>query len=480
MASNSPKVFISYSWSTPEHEDWVLQLAVALRNDGADIILDKWDLKEGNDAIAFMEQMVTDEDVKKVILVCDREYSEKADKRTGGVGTEAQILSPKIYEKIDQSKFVAVVAECNEHGKPFIPAYYHGRIHIDLSEEEQYAINYEKVLRWIFDKPVHVKPDIGKPPAFIVDDNSIPLGTSGMIGRVKDAIRYNKPYANGILVEYLNTVIANMQKFDIEKREGVEFDDLVITSIEKFLPARNELIGLFVTIAQYDTMDGTIIQLHKFFEKLIPFMERPENVTHWNEWDFDHFRFIIQELFVYLVSILANHDKFHWLGRFLDQRYYSTRYSSGGLLHFNIFRNSLRSLDYREKRLELQRPSPQADLLKERCEGSGLDFRLLMQGDLILYFRSCLDTLHLDEQLQWWPDTLVYAGRHGRPFEIFARSQSLRYFGSVMRVFNVDDIGSFQEVIEAIKNQELIAPHWDYRTADIGGYVNIKNLATTP
>ena len=45
-----PKLFISYSWSSPEHEQWVLKLATELRENGVDVTLDKWDLKEGHDA----------------------------------------------------------------------------------------------------------------------------------------------------------------------------------------------------------------------------------------------------------------------------------------------------------------------------------------------------------------------------------------------------------------------------------------------
>jgi predicted alpha/beta hydrolase family esterase len=44
---NAPKLFISYSWSNPEHEQWVLDLATQLRESEVDVILDKWDLKEG-------------------------------------------------------------------------------------------------------------------------------------------------------------------------------------------------------------------------------------------------------------------------------------------------------------------------------------------------------------------------------------------------------------------------------------------------
>jgi len=62
----NPKIFISYSWSSAQREQWVLNFATELRDSSVDVILDKWDLKEGNDANAFMEQMVTDPEIKKV------------------------------------------------------------------------------------------------------------------------------------------------------------------------------------------------------------------------------------------------------------------------------------------------------------------------------------------------------------------------------------------------------------------------------
>jgi len=97
-----PKLFVSYSWTSPEHEAWVLKLATDLCEAGVDVILDKWDLKEGHDAHAFMEKMVSDREVVKVILICDKTYADKTDGRIGGVGTEAQIISAEIYKQQDQ------------------------------------------------------------------------------------------------------------------------------------------------------------------------------------------------------------------------------------------------------------------------------------------------------------------------------------------------------------------------------------------
>jgi hypothetical protein len=66
------KVFISYSWSSEDHQKWVLDLANKLMSDGVEVILDRWDLKPGQDKYHFMEQMVKDEAITKVLVICDR------------------------------------------------------------------------------------------------------------------------------------------------------------------------------------------------------------------------------------------------------------------------------------------------------------------------------------------------------------------------------------------------------------------------
>lgn len=79
----TPKVFISYSWSSDE---LVLDLAKRLVAHGVDVVLDKWDLKEGNDKYEFMERCVNDSEITKVLIICDKIYAQKANDRTGGVG----------------------------------------------------------------------------------------------------------------------------------------------------------------------------------------------------------------------------------------------------------------------------------------------------------------------------------------------------------------------------------------------------------
>ncbi|MFC1537989.1 SEFIR domain-containing protein, partial [Candidatus Latescibacterota bacterium] len=252
MENKNPKLFISYCWSSQEHENWVINLATELCESGVDVILDKWDLKEGNDANVFMEQMVTNPNIKKVVLICDKKYTEKTDNRIGGVGTEAQIISTEIYQKVDQDKFVAVITEKDENGNVYVPTYYKSRIYIDLSDEELYPKNFEQLLRWIFDKPLYIKPDLGEVPSFISEPFSTSLGTTIIYKRVIDAIRNNKSYAYGATIDYFRTFARNLENFRITKEDNNDdFDDKIIKNIEDFLPYRNEAIEVFFGLAQY-------------------------------------------------------------------------------------------------------------------------------------------------------------------------------------------------------------------------------------
>ena len=476
----NPKAFISYSWSNPEHEQWVINLATELRQAGVDIILDKWDLREGHDAVAFMEKMVTDPEIKKVIIVCDRTYAEKADKRKGGVGTETQIISKEIYDKVEQDKFVVVIAEKDEYGKPYLPTYYKSRIYIDLSEPDSYTENFERLLRWIYDKPLYKKPELGNPPSFLSEGEQISLGTTVSFGRAIDAIKNGKSYSYGALDEYLETFTKNLERFRIKDYEG-EFDEAVIKNIEAFLPYRNEFIQLLFTIARYDSREEFIERLHRFFESLIPYMFRPEGVTSWRERDFDNFRFIIHELFLYTIAILIKLERFQQATMLLSQRYYvqgNSNYGHDSMVSFTIFRQYMESLEDRNRRLNLRCLSLRADLLKERCQTTGIDFRYLMQADFVLFIRADLYSEGLFDR--WWPETLLYLGHFPGPFEIFARAESKRYFEKIKCLFDIDSPDDLKPLLEEYKQRKRELPSWEFNSFNPALLSNIEKLATKP
>ncbi len=474
----NPKVFISYSWSNPTHEQWVIDLANELTESGVHVILDKWDLKEGHDSVAFMEKMVTDPKITKVAMICDEIYASKADGRSGGVGTETQIISREVYENQEQGKFVAIIPERDSQGKAHLPTYYKSRIYIDLSEPDNYADNFEKLLRWIYDKPLYTRPEIGKRPSFLDKSDGISLGTLAAYKRAISAIKENKPFASGALDEYLSTFVSNLEKFRITDKEG-EFDDQVIDSIEKFLPYRNELVNLFITLAQYAPEEENIRKVYRFFESLITYMSRPENVNNWNGWDFDNLKFIVHELFLYVVAIFIKHERFDEVNLLLTQQYYvagRSDYGKDEMVGYESFRHHLRSLEHRNNRLQLRRLSIHADLLEQRSKHSGIEFRYLMQADFILFMRA--EVIHAGYYSNWYPDTLLYVGRFHSAFEVFARSSSKSYFEKVKCVLCIDKPADLNELMEAYKADRQRLPRWQFESFSPSVLIGYDQLAT--
>jgi hypothetical protein len=485
MPESAPKLFISYSWSSEAHQEWVLSLAGQLRENGIDVILDKWDLKEGHDANVFMEKMVTEPGIRKVILICDRMYAEKANGRSGGVGKETQIISPEVYARTDQTKFVAVLSERDQYNEePFLPAYYSSRIYIDLSNSELYSRNFEQLLRWAYDKPLYLKPALGTMPAFLSDQAAPNLETTFRFQRALEAVRQNRAYCGGALNEYFDTFGQNLEKFRISDGAN-DFDETVIQSIEQFLPYSKEAIELFSALAQYRPTQETWEILHRFFERLISYLDRPEGTTgSWHEWDFDNFRFIIHELFLYVITILLKYECFQGVAYLVRQQYYVDKYARDGqepIVSFSTFSRGLCALAHRNDRLQLNRLSLRADLLKQRSQSSGYLFQQVMQADFVLYIRSCLDSLRVQSERGWWPETLVYAtfNFHGK-FEVFARSQSKQYFDRVCPIFDITNKDDLLDLKPAFNLHKLKVPQWHFESINPIALIGFDKLATLP
>ena len=478
---SEPKLFISYCWSNSEHEEWVLRLGTELRENGVDVILDKWDLKEGNDANAFMEKMVSDEEIKKVVLIIDEQYSEKANNRTGGVGTETQIISAEVYESVDQNKFVAVVASRDSDGKATLPVFYKSRIYIDLSDEDLYGKNFEQLLRWVYDKPLHIKPSLGKKPRFIEEEIQITLGTSVAYRRLLEAIRNTRPHARGATVEYFNIISENLGKFRLVPSNGAnDFDQQVVDSVEQFIPVRNELIEVFGAIAQYDNTTNTAPVLHKFFESLTKYKNQPEGVNYSHEWDLDNLKFIVHESFLLCIAAFLKHERFDLVEYLLKQRYFEKdeRYGRSTMESFGIFRFYIESFKHRNTRLGLRRLSLHADILKDRCTDSGVSFDHVMQADFLLYLADAIQAAKENRRQSWWPETLLFRTIRGGTFEIFLRSESTEYFERLAVVLDIDHKDDLQIFIKGLEEKTIYIPKWEFEKISPLELMNYESLCS--
>lgn len=355
-------------------------------------------------------------------------------------------------------------------------------MYIDLSNPDLYARNFEQLLRWIYDKPLYVKPELGNAPVFLSDQDAPSLRTTTLFRRALHAVRDNQPYCTGALREYFEVFAENLELFRITK-DDEEFDDKVVRNIERFLPYRNEAIELFLALTRYRPTQDSWESLHRFIESLFPYIDRPENVNSWEEWDFDNFKFIVHELFLYATASLLRSGCFAGVAHLLRQHYYidqNPRPGQDAMVPFSELCDHLQSLEHRNNRLNLRRRSLHAYLLEQRAKSSGLPFQQIMQADLVLFVRDCLDVLHTGRWQRWWPVTLLYAGRQYGPFEIFARSQSIGYFENVKQVFDIESKDDLTALVEAAKEQKLQMPTWGVQSANPFKLMGFDKLATLP
>ncbi len=132
------KVFVSYSWTSVSHKEWVKKFVADLEQNSIEVAIDFNSLHVGQDKYFYMEKMVTSAEIAKVILLIDKQYCDKANNRNGGVGVETQIISAEVYEKADQVKFLPIVLQKDYKNEPYLPTYLRNRIYFDFSDPVKY------------------------------------------------------------------------------------------------------------------------------------------------------------------------------------------------------------------------------------------------------------------------------------------------------------------------------------------------------
>ena len=156
-------VFISYSWDSEDHKNWVLNLATKLTDNGVYVIFDRFDLKAGKAMTQFMEKSVNNAD--KILLIMTPNYKDKADNRTGGVGYEYSMVTQELYVKQDNDKFIPIrrVGSYDESAPKFLSTL----ISHDMSNDTAFENSFIELLRIIYDEPEIKRPPLGKKPIFI-------------------------------------------------------------------------------------------------------------------------------------------------------------------------------------------------------------------------------------------------------------------------------------------------------------------------
>jgi hypothetical protein len=442
-----PKVFISYSWSDQPHQQLVKHWADRLVADGIDVVLDIYELKEGHDKYAFMERMVTDPSVTHVLVVCDKKYADKANARKAGVGTESQIISNEVYQKVEQSKFIPIVCEFGDDGEPILPTFMKSRMWVDFSSSESENDNWEQVIRLLYGKPQHTKPKLGKAPTYIINDTPVPTSESlAKFNSLKQAVLQDKKGISHYRRDFIESCVSYADELRIRERPMVEaMGEKVVEDCGKLKAIRNHLcdwILLEGEITESEVLSEAVINV---LEKLRELKSRPPEVTSWNDTWFDAHAVFVYETFLYIIAALLKVGAYHVLHDIYSSHYLlptSDRLGKSNFERFDCFYGYAESLQAVLAPEGRKLRAPAAELLKRQAGRKDLPFEDIMQAELLTLLMS-----FISPETRWYPQTLHYSSHHnGYPF--FVRASQHKHFNKLAIVTGVNSANELKKKVK--------------------------------
>lgn len=445
------KVFISYSWGNKEHQDWIINLGKRLMTDTVDVVLDRWSLKDGHDIHSFMEEMVKSEDIFRVLIVCNKKYKEKADDREGGVGTETQIISPNLYSKEKQEKFIPIVLERDEEGKAYLPVYLSSRKYIDFSLEEDFEDSYEDLLRNILEAPSIPKPKLGTKPPTYITENSIDLSeTNSKIRTIENQIKKNDTLNQRYVSDFIEAFQSKLWEFNlVDSPNNIKaFGEDLMKTLKNYKPLREDFIK-FIDLITTNKIDFASEIIIEFFENKPMYLKPQDERNSWFESEFDAFKVIFQELFIYTIAVGIKNKNYFFVSELLHSKYFVKDLDS-----INQEPSSFPFLYGYHQNLE--------NYIKQtfnKVTGFGhyiitnlsdqVNKQTLIFSDTLCY---CVSYLEAEDYYDcWFPNTYLY-GKRNSGFNFFDKLSSKKHFEKVKVLFDVQNETELKEKLK--KNKE--------------------------
>jgi len=444
------KVFISYAWGETRHQDWVADLATRLMNDTIDVELDRWSLKDGHDIHEFMESMVKSPDIFRVLIICDKNYKTKSDDRSGGVGTETQIITPAIYGDQKQEKFIPIVVEKDTEGKPYIPVYLTSRKYIDFANDEYFESSYEDLLRNILEAPSLPKPKRGTVvPLYITQSPTNNSELNSTVKVLENQLARTPEKVNSYFIDFVNNFLEIMWDFELNSKSGdiKTFGEELQNNLLSFKILRDNFIDCLLIVTKED-FKLDVDNLIDFFSKAPRYHKPREQQGSWRPSNYENFKIIFQELFLYTISVCIKNKNYTLAGDLLHSKYYlSDDYEREPVKRFTYLYNYHEMLeDY-------------YSTIHNKITGFGhyiisnLNNKILKEdiilADMICHYIGDLFTTG-SYQDSWFPTTSLYRDEY-KNFEFFKRLSSKRYFDKVKPIFDVNTHGELKQLLEAYK-----------------------------
>lgn len=163
IPEDAPIVFISYSWDSDEHKQWVSNLSKDLREKfRVNTLLDQYN-RGGDDVITFMTKGL--KRAHRVLIIGTPKYKEKIEKQSGGARFEDQVITTELYHDMGSNKFVPLLREGSfaDSFSELIET----RTGYDMSNDANYENVLMELAADLWGCPINTAPALGPKPNFM-------------------------------------------------------------------------------------------------------------------------------------------------------------------------------------------------------------------------------------------------------------------------------------------------------------------------
>ncbi|NPE29564.1 toll/interleukin-1 receptor domain-containing protein [Methanococcoides sp. SA1] len=254
----APTCFISYSWDTKKHQDWVLSLANKLRENGVDVSLDKW-LPNGGDLQHFMASKIKNSDY--VILVLTPNYAKKADDGIGGVGSEYMIITGELNKHLKDIKYIPILKSGDFEDSA--PAYITTKKGIDFKKSEEFDQKFDELLHELHGRLKYPRSPLGPSP--FLSSEKITTGEQSPVGVSEDSFVDINAFLNEVNDKYI--LIRNTTQVPYFESKGEDIGECIVHAklIENYEEAY--CIQCIDQFMEFDDLNDIIQKYYSYFNK---------------------------------------------------------------------------------------------------------------------------------------------------------------------------------------------------------------------
>ena len=288
--------------------------------------------------------------------------------------------------------------------------------------------------------------------ATLAEDNERTRTLRPTMVDLEKAITSSKDSVRPLYSDYLQDVIRQLEATKPEFEKFPEYDDAIVSQINKGSPVSYSFVETAMLASRYDNFEAIEV-LYSWFGKSLGLCDIPSGFSGtYKTTDFDGFRFLVYEMFVAFIACLMKYDRWESIGKILGNDIFLEEGRKPGYVPFVRISEYLPSLDeIRNKRLNLNRRSVMADMLKDRFSTGDLSSLLqhhqFMEADYLLFVRSVCHANDLEVLANvWCPRSCIYL--RDPPLYI-VKSESKKFLQRLASAMGFNDSDDFANRFKA-------------------------------